>query len=105
LRIEVYRELAMADSIKELKEVELSLVDRYGKFPTAVKALIQISKIRALAEEKGIDIVESEGNRLKCRLAGQKRDNFIMIGTRFPRLDAKNPFKKLQEILQFVNRQ
>jgi len=105
LRIEVYRELAMADSIKELKEVELSLVDRYGKFPTAVKALIQISKIRALAEEKGIDIVESEGNRLKCRLAGQKRDNFIMIGTRFPRLKAKNPFKKLQEILQFVNRQ
>ncbi|MDA0346495.1 MAG: transcription-repair coupling factor [Verrucomicrobia bacterium] len=105
LRIEVYRELAMADSIAELKEVELSLVDRYGKFPAAVKALIQISKIRALAEEKGIDSVESEGNRLKCRLAGQKKDNFIMIGTRFPRLEARNPFKKLQEILQFINRQ
>jgi transcription-repair coupling factor (superfamily II helicase) len=105
LRIEVYRELAMADSLDELKEIEDSMVDRFGNFPEPVKALIQISKVRTLAEEKGIDSVESEGNRLKCRLAGHKQDDFVMIGTRFPRLNSREPFKKLQEILQFINRQ
>jgi transcription-repair coupling factor (superfamily II helicase) len=74
LRIEVYRELAMADSLEALKEIEDSLVDRFGDFPDSVKALIQISKVRTLAEEKGIDSVESEGNRLKCRLAGHKQE-------------------------------
>ena len=105
LRIEVYRQLAMAESLDELKEVEASLVDRFGKFPDPVRALIQISKIRTLAEEKGIDSVESEGNRLKCRLAGHKKDDYLMIGTRFPRLNSRDPFKKLQEILQFIYRQ
>lgn len=105
LRIEVYRQLAMAENLKDLVEIEESLVDRFGNFPESVKALIQISKIRALAEEKGIDSVESEGNRLKCRRAGRKHDDFIMVGTRFPRLNAKEPFRKLREILQFISRQ
>ncbi|QXD24933.1 transcription-repair coupling factor [Opitutia bacterium ISCC 51] len=105
LRIEIYRDLAMAESLQELKDIEASLIDRFGKFPDPVRALIQVSKIRTLAEEKGIDSVESEGNRLKCRLAGHKNDDFLMIGTRFPRLISKDPFKKLQEILQFINRQ
>ena len=105
LRIEVYRQLAMAENLADIKEIDASLVDRFGKFPKSVKALIQISKIRALAEEKGIDSVESEGNKLKCRLAGHKRDAYILTGTRFPRLIATAPFKKLQEILQFINRQ
>ncbi len=105
LRIEIYRDLAMAETLQELKDIEASLIDRFGKFPDPVRALIQVSKIRTLAEEKGIDSVESEGNRLKCRLAGHKNDDFLMIGTRFPRLISKDPFKKLQEILQFINRQ
>lgn len=105
LRIEVYRGLAMAENLSDIKEIDASLVDRFGKYPKSVKALIEISKIRAVAEEKGIDSVESEGNKLKCRLAGHKRDDYIMTGTRFPRLSATEPFKKLQEILQFINRQ
>ena len=52
LRIEVYRELAMAESLEELKDIEASLVDRFGKFPDSVRALIQVSKIRTLAEGK-----------------------------------------------------
>lgn len=105
LRIEVYRQLAMAESLKEITGIETSLIDRYGPFPEPVNALIQMSKIRTLAEEKGIDLVETEGNRLKCRLAGQGKDTFVMLGTRFPRLQARDPFKKLREILQFIHRQ
>ncbi len=104
LRIEAYRQLAMAEDVEEIGEIEDSLVDRYGKFPKEVGALIQVSKVRTLAEEKGIDLVETQGNKLKCRLAGSKQDDFLMIGHRFPRLESRDPFKKLQEILQFIQR-
>ena len=105
LRIEVYRQLAMAEDLASIEELDRSLVDRYGPYPDTVKALLEVGKIRTLAEEKGIDRVESEGNRLKCRIAGAGKGNFIMPGHRFPRLSHKDPFKKLEEILQFLHRQ
>lgn len=105
LRIEIYRQLTMAQDLKEIGEIERSLVDRYGKFPKEVKALILVSKIRTLAEEKGIDLVETQGNILKCRITGSKQDDFLMIGHRFPRLESRDPFKKLQDIMKFIQRQ
>ena len=105
LRIEVYRQLAMAEDLASIEEIDRSLVDRYGPYPDTVKALLEVCKIRTVAEEKGIDRIESEGNRLKCRIAGAGKGNFIMPGRRFPRLSRKDPFKKLEEILQFLHRQ
>ncbi len=105
LRIEVYRQLALAEDLPAIEEIDRSLVDRYGPYPDTVKALLQVCRIRTLAEEKGIDQVESEGNRLKCRVAGADKGNFIMPGRRFPRLSHKDPFEKLEEILQFLQRQ
>jgi len=104
LRIDVYRQLAMTEDLEGVREFARSLEDRYGKYPPEVKALIEVTKIRCIAEEKGIDLVECEGDRLKCRLAG-KQQNFIQQGGRFPRLAHKAPFKKLQEILQFIHGQ
>ena len=105
LRIEVYRQLAMAEDLASIEEIDRSLVDRYGPYPDTVKALLEVCKIRTLAEEKGIDRIESEGNRLKCRIAGSGKGNFIMPGHRFPRLSRKDPYEKLEEILQFLHRQ
>ncbi len=103
LRIEVYRQLAMAEDLASIEEIDRSLVDRYGPYPDTVKALLEVCRIRTLAEEKGIDRIESEGNRLKCRIAGAGKGNFIMPGRRFPRLSHKDPFKKLREILRFIS--
>ena len=103
LRIEVYRQLAMAEDLESIEEIDRSLVDRYGPYPDTVKALLEVCRIRTLAEEKGIDRIESEGNRLKCRIAGAGKGNFIMPGRRFPRLSHKDPFKKLEEILRFIS--
>jgi len=49
--------------------------------------------------------VETEGNRLKCLRAGRLRDDFIKIGRRFPRLTARKPLLRLQEIRTFLQRQ
>lgn len=104
LRIDFYRKLALADNESAVKEIERSLKDRFGPPPVSTQALLRATEIRALAEEAGILSVETEGNRLKLRRATGQRDDFFLIGTRFPRLTEKDPLKRLAEIKVFLKR-
>lgn len=105
LRLDFYRRMAMADSADTVREIAESMKDRFGAFPTSVEALLLITEIRCLAEHKGVQTVETEGGRLKCLRAGLRRDNFIKIEHRFPRLTAREPLLRLQEIRTFLQKQ
>jgi transcription-repair coupling factor (superfamily II helicase) len=103
LRIDLYRRLAMADSVPALRQIEAELRDRFGKPVQAVRTLLLVTEIRILSEQKGILSVESEGNRLKCLRGSGQRDDWVMIGSRFPRLTAPRPLLRLKEIIVFLN--
>ncbi|MEO6244858.1 MAG: transcription-repair coupling factor, partial [Opitutaceae bacterium] len=103
LRIDFYRKLAMADSLPALKQIETDLRDRFGKFGDEIKALLLITEIRIRAEQKGIVSVETESRRLKCLRHSGRRDDWVQVGTRFPRLTAPKPLLRLKEILSFLN--
>jgi transcription-repair coupling factor (superfamily II helicase) len=103
LRIDLYRKLAMADSREAVKKIEAELKDRFGKPGEEVRTLLLVTDIRVLAEQKGILSVESESNRLKCLRGSGKRDDWVMIGARFPRLTALRPHLRLKEIIAFLN--
>jgi transcription-repair coupling factor (superfamily II helicase) len=103
LRIDLYRKLAMADSREAVKRIEAELKDRFGKPGEEVRTLLLVTDIRVLAEQKGILSVESESNRLKCLRGSGKRDDWVMIGARFPRLTAPRPHLRLKEIIAFLN--
>ena len=103
LRIDFYRKLAMADSPSALKQIESDLRDRFGKFGDEVKALVLITEIRIRAEQKGIVSVETDSNRLKCLRNSGRRDDWVQVGTRFPRLTAPKPLLRLREIISFLN--
>ena len=103
LRIDFYRKLAMADSLETLKQIEADLRDRFGKFGDEIKALLLITEIRIRAEQKGILSVETESNRLKCLRNSGRRDDWVQVGTRFPRLTAPKPLLRLREIISFLN--
>ena len=105
LRLDFYRRMAMADSADTVREIAEGMKDRFGAFPTSVEALLLITEIRCLAEQKGVQSVETEGNRLKCLRAGRRRGDFIKTGHRFPRLTAREPLLRLQEIRTFLQRQ
>ena len=92
----------MSDSVSQLREIRDELDDRFGPRPTEVEALLALTDIRCLAEQKRILSVEAEGNRLKCRRVGRKPDDFVMLGTRFPRLTASDPLLRLDEIIVFL---
>ncbi|MSU46101.1 MAG: transcription-repair coupling factor [Lacunisphaera sp.] len=102
LRIDCYRRLAMAENPKQVKDIETELRDRFGKFGEAVRALLLVTEIRTRAEQKGILSVESEGNRLKCLRNSGRRDDYIQLSSRFPRLTAPTPLARLKEIITFL---
>jgi transcription-repair coupling factor (superfamily II helicase) len=93
----------MADTLARLKEIEGNLKDRFGKFGDDVRALLLVTEIRIRAEQKNILSVESEANRLKCLRNSGRRDDWVQVGTRFPRLTASKPLLRLREIISFLN--
>ena len=103
LRIDFYRKLAMAEGLPQLKVIETDLLDRFGAFGDEVRALLIVTEIRIRAEQKGIVSVETESTRLKCLRARGARDDYVMLGTRFPRLTSPKPLLRLKEIIVFLN--
>jgi len=105
LRIDLYRRLALAEQREAVRGIAAELEDRFGKLPTSTQALIAVSEIRVLAELAGVRRVESEADRLICRLAQPlPGKEFLKSGSRFPRLTRKDPLKRLKEIQQFLVR-
>ncbi|MBL9208125.1 MAG: transcription-repair coupling factor, partial [Opitutaceae bacterium] len=103
LRIDFYRKLAMSENLQQLKVIETDLRDRFGDFGDEVRALLIVTEIRIRAEQKGIVSVETESTRLKCLRARGPRDDYVMLGTRFPRLTSPKPLLRLKEIIVFLN--
>lgn len=102
LRIDLYRKLALAESPAQVREIRDAITDRFGKFPLEVEALLRLTEVRCLAEQKQIHSVETQGNRLKCRLYRGRESDYVKLGSRFPRLNATNALKRLNEILVFL---
>jgi transcription-repair coupling factor (superfamily II helicase) len=103
LRIDFYRKLAMADGLSALKLIESDLGDRFGKFGDEVRALLLVTEIRVRAEQKGVVSVETESSRLKCLRRQGGADDWVQVGSRFPRLTAPKPLLRLREIISFLN--
>ncbi|WOO40942.1 transcription-repair coupling factor [Rubellicoccus peritrichatus] len=104
LRIDFYRRLAMAGNLDEVEEISETLEDRFGKRPKEVDALLMLTRIRVLAERRGIVAVETEGNRLKCQIVGKRPAKYVQSGGRFPRLTARKPIPRLREIRDYLKR-
>jgi transcription-repair coupling factor (superfamily II helicase) len=105
LRIDLYRRLALAQSRDTVRDIAAELEDRFGPLPLTAQALIAVSEIRVLAELAGVRRVETERERLICRLAQpQAGKEFLKSGARFPRLKAKDPLKRLKEIQRVLAR-
>lgn len=102
LRIDFYRRLAMAENVEAVRAIEAELRDRFGKFGPEVRALLLVTEIRVRAEQKGLLSVETDSGRLKCLRHSGRRDDFIQLHNRFPRLTAPTPTARLKELIVFL---
>ncbi len=102
LRIDFYRRLAMAEKVDAVRALEAELRDRFGKFGNEVRALLLVTEIRVRAEQKGLLSGETDSGRLKCLRHSGRRDDFIQLHNRFPRLTAPTPLARLKELIVFL---
>lgn len=99
LCITAYKQLAQITKVKELREIQYSWADRFGKLPEAVSNLILATELKLAAAHARISAVEIKGSRLMLTRNG----TFIQLeGSRFPRLKSLDPKDKLQEAIDLV---
>ena len=93
-RIEVYRKLAQAEDKAALESLNGELRDRFGPLPPAMELLLQVGELKILASERGITVIEVKEDKLMLT----RNNDYIMVGSKFPRLIKKQAAARLKEI-------
>jgi transcription-repair coupling factor (superfamily II helicase) len=97
-RIEIYRKLAQATEQESVRSLEKELRDRFGLVPAPLGLLLQVAQMKVLAAERGITTIEVKEDRLMLTRA----NDFIMVGSKFPRLTKTEPGARLKEIQKLL---
>lgn len=104
LRIDYFRKLALCHTPQDVQEIHTEILDRFGPPPPGVEALLMMTRIRCLAESKGILLVEVDKDVLRCRKPSMGGDpSYLKIGNRFPRLTRKTAMDRFGEIASFLS--
>jgi transcription-repair coupling factor (superfamily II helicase) len=97
-RIEIYRKIAQATDKPALEALQKELRDRFGVVPAPLELLALVAELKIMAGERAITAIEVKEDRLMLTRHG----DFIMVGTRFPRLTKKDAAGKLKEIKKLL---
>ena len=98
-RLAAYRELASLAGQEELRSYEERLRDRFGRLPSPVRNLIQVSRLRLETASAGAEMVEIRGDRLMV----QRNGGFLMVDNRhFPRLRSRDCSGMLSEAVEWL---
>jgi len=97
-RIEVYRKLAQASEKAALGALEKEMRDRFGPLPAALQLLLLVGEIKILAAERGITAIEVKEDKLMLT----RNNDYIMVGSKFPRLMKKEAGARVKEIKKLL---
>jgi len=97
-RIEIYRKLAQANEKDALASLEQESRDRFGPLPPPLTRLLQVAELKILASGRGITTIEVKDDKLMLT----RNHDFVMIGSKFPRLTKPTPAARLKEIKKFI---
>ena len=99
MRIRAYKQLAEANSLREIKQIEHDWRDQFGKLPHAVNNLLGATRLKLHAAKAHITSIELQGQRLMLTRNG----NYIQLdGARFPRLKSIQAKDKLTEAIKLL---
>jgi transcription-repair coupling factor (superfamily II helicase) len=97
-RMDGYRRIAEANNEEDLEKLRLEWRDKYGPWPVQVERLLLATQVKIAASQARIGLVETQADKLTLR-QGQ---DYIMVNGKFPRLTAREPISKLNEIISWV---
>jgi transcription-repair coupling factor (superfamily II helicase) len=93
-RIEIYRKLAQANDKAALAQLSKECRDRFGPLPEALQLLLQVAELKSLAAARGITGIEVKDDKVMLT----RNQDYVMVGSKFPRLQKKEPAARLKEI-------
>ncbi len=99
LRIQAYKKVAEASTSEQLEEVGEQWRDRFGPLPGAVRNLLLLTRIKLSAGEKQITEIEVKDRKVMLRRGG----DYLLIGTRFPRLTSESSENNLSELFTLIS--
>ena len=97
-RIDIYRKLAQASGKTGLEDLKKELRDRFGPLPAAIELLLQVGELKALASERAITVIEVKEDKLMLT----RNNDFVMAGSKFPRLTKKTAAARVKEIKKLL---
>jgi transcription-repair coupling factor (superfamily II helicase) len=97
-RIEIYRKIAQATDKTSIQSLETELRDRFGLVPPQLQLLLQVAELKYMAAERNITNIEVKEDKLMLTRNG----DYIMVGTKFPRLTKKEASARLKEIKKLL---
>jgi len=83
-KIEMYKKLKAADAFNELEDIKEELIDRFGDYPREVEDLLEITKIKILAEKLLIEKISEEKSSYKVLFSEEATrilDKFSLFDT------------------------
>jgi len=81
-----------------LDALEQELRDRFGSVPPPLALLLLVAEVKVLASERGVTVIEVQEDRLMLT----RNNDYIMVGSKFPRLMRKQAGARLKEIKQLL---
>jgi len=78
--------------------LQKELRDRFGPIPPALSLLFQLTEIKILAGERSVSIIEVKEDKLMLT----RNNDFVMVGSKFPRLTKKQATARLNEIKRLL---
>ena len=97
-RIEIYRKLAQVTDLAGLWSLKQEMRDRFGPLPPPLELLLRVAEIKVLASERAITVIEVQDDKLMLT----RNNDYIMEGSKFPRLTKKQAGARLKEIAQML---
>lgn len=102
-RIEIYTKLSEAQNLKEISEVEIELKDRFGQFPMVVYNLLEVSRLRILAQKQGIEKLRLTDSKLSWEYSPQLAWNAEKIKKLASKIDQSVEFQSRGSLKVAVN--
>jgi transcription-repair coupling factor (superfamily II helicase) len=78
--------------------LEKELRDRFGPLSPPVSLLLQVAELKILAAERRVTSIEVKEDRLMLR----RNDDYIMVGSKFPRLTKRDAVGRVKEIKKLL---
>jgi transcription-repair coupling factor (superfamily II helicase) len=97
-RIEIYRKLAQVNDAPSWRELKKELRDRFGPLPEAAELLFKIADLKIAAAQRNVSVIETQEDKLMLT----HKNDFVMVGGKFPRLTKTSPRSRLEEIKKLV---